>query len=271
MAKLEEEKKGNNGINAILTIILLFAIGVMCFSGYRLYSIFSEYKRAGDEYDTIKRAYVTEVEPELEERPEVPVVAEHVQRKWSAPLTVDFERLKAINSDIVGWIYIEALPSISYPIVRGVDNDYYLHRTYAGEDNFAGTLFIDYENEGDFMDCNTILYGHNMKDGSMFGSLSSFRSPDTIARSPYVWILTPDGDYKYEVFSTYITGIYSDTYTLIKGPGDEMLQYLQTMAGYSEIDTGNHEFNVHDKCLTLSTCTGDSSTRYVVQCLKLEP
>ncbi len=74
----------------------------------------------------------------------------------------------------MGWIYVEAVPDINYPIVHGKDNETYLHRTYEKNYNFAGTIFVDYENKGDFSDCNTIVYGHNMKNGSMFAQLKKF-------------------------------------------------------------------------------------------------
>ena len=87
------------------------------------------------------------------------------------PPEVDFEELQKMNSDVIGWIEVEAIPEISYPIVRGEDNDYYLHRTFKKANNSAGSIFVDYRNGQYFGDCNTIVYGHNMKNGSMFGKL----------------------------------------------------------------------------------------------------
>ncbi len=86
---------------------------------------------------------------------------------------IDFTQLLSVNSDIVGWLRIRAL-DISYPVVQGKDNDYYLHRTFEKTDNFAGCLFVNSYNMGDFTDQNTIIYGHNMKNGSMFGKLKNF-------------------------------------------------------------------------------------------------
>lgn len=127
-----------------------------------------------------------------------------------------------MNPDVVGWIYVEALNHISYPIVQGKDNETYLHQTYEGNYNFAGTLFIDYENSSDFNDCNTLVYGHNMKNGSMFGHLKKFAEDQNVYnKSKYFWILTPDKNYRYEIISAYTTGVDSDTYTLFKGPGEE--------------------------------------------------
>ena len=116
-------------------------------------------------------------------------------------------------------IYVDALPDISYPIVKGKDNQTYLHQTYEKNYNFAGTIFVDYENSGDFSDCNTLVYGHNMKNGSMFGHLKKFREDDKLYKQDkYFWILTPERNYRYEIITAYTTGVNSDTYTLFKGP-----------------------------------------------------
>ena len=179
---------------------------------------------------------------------------------------MDFDKLKSVNEDVVGWIYVDALPDISYPIVKGKDNQTYLHQTYEKNYNFAGTIFVDYENSGDFSDCNTLVYGHNMKNGSMFGHLKKFREDDKLYKQDkYFWILTPERNYRYEIITAYTTGVNSDTYTLFKGPGEEFEKYLETIKGYSEIQTDDTDLTIKDRIVTLSTCTGNESTRFVVQ------
>ena len=84
-------------------------------------------------------------------------------------------------------------------------------------------------------------------------------------KSKYFWILTPDKNYRYEIISAYTTGVDSDTYTLFKGPGEEFQRYLETIKGYSEISTDPGELTIKDKIVTLSTCTGNEATRFVVQ------
>ena len=151
-------------------------------------------------------------------------------------------------------------------MVQGTDNSEYLHSTYKGTYNFAGTIFIDCENSRDFGDCNTIVYGHNMKNGSMFGSLKKFLSDEeTLNSSRYFWILTPEKNYRYEIVSAYKTAVNSETYTLFKGPGEEFLEYLSMVLSNSQIETNAEEMNIKDKIVTLSTCTGDQSVRFVVQ------
>ena len=251
----KKKKKGD----FLLTLVLIIAIGVFCFAAYNLYHIYTEYKKGTDEYNEIEQMAVTDRAPEKEE-------TAGPDSNPQPPITVDFEKLRSINQDVIGWIYVEALEGVNYPIVQGEDNEFYLHKTYEKNYNFAGTIFVDYENSSDFSDCNTLIYGHNMKNGSMFGSLKKFTEDQSVYdKSRYFWILTPEKNCRYEIVSAYTTGVDSDTYTLFKGPGEEFEQYLKNIRGYSEIKTEAEELNIKDKIVTLSTCTGNEATRFVVQ------
>ena len=182
------------------------------------------------------------------------------------PIEVDFQTLTEINDDVIGWIYMEAIDSINYPIVQGVNNETYLHHTYEGNYNFAGTIFIDYENSRDFSDCNTFVYGHNMKNGSMFAQLKKYvNTKDTFEKSRYFWILTPDADYRYEIIAAYTTGVKSETYILFKQPGEKFFEYINNIREWSAIETTSRTLTTQAKVVTLSTCTGNDATRFVVQ------
>ena len=240
----QPEQKKKKKSDVLLTIALIVAIAVFCYAAFNLYHIYTEYKKGTDEYNQIEEMAVTERDADSAE-----VAGPNAQLK--PPIEVDFDKLKSVNEDVVGWIYVDALPDISYPIVKGKDNQTYLHQTYEKNYNFAGTIFVDYENSGDFSDCNTLVYGHNMKNGSMFGHLKKFREDDKLYKQDkYFWILTPERNYRYEIITAYTTGVNSDTYTLFKGPGEEFEKYLETIKGYSEIQTDD---------------TGNESTRFVVQ------
>lgn len=255
----QPEQKKKKKSDVLLTIALIAAIAVFCYAAFNLYHIYTEYKKGTDEYNQIEEMAVTERDADSAE-----VAGPNAQLK--PPIEVDFDKLKSVNEDVVGWIYVDALPDISYPIVKGKDNQTYLHQTYEKNYNFAGTIFVDYENSGDFSDCNTLVYGHNMKNGSMFGHLKKFREDDKLYKQDkYFWILTPERNYRYEIISAYTTGVNSDTYTLFKGPGEEFEKYLETIKGYSEIQTDDTDLTIKDKIVTLSTCTGNESTRFVVQ------
>lgn len=255
----QPEQKKKKKSDVLLTIALIVAIAVFCYAAFNLYHIYTEYKKGTDEYNQIEEMAVTERDADSAE-----VAGPNVQLK--PPIEVDFDKLKSVNEDVVGWIYVDALPDISYPIVKGKDNQTYLHQTYEKNYNFAGTIFVDYENSGDFSDCNTLVYGHNMKNGSMFGHLKKFRENDKLYKQDkYFWILTPERNYRYEIITAYTTGVNSDTYTLFKGPGEEFEKYLETIKGYSEIQTDDTDLTIKDRIVTLSTCTGNESTRFVVQ------
>ena len=255
----QPEQKKKKKSDVLLTIALIVAIAVFCYAAFNLYHIYTEYKKGTDEYNQIEEMAVTERDVDSAE-----VAGPNAQLK--PPIEVDFDKLKSVNEDVVGWIYVDALPDISYPIVKGKDNQTYLHQTYEKNYNFAGTIFVDYENSGDFSDCNTLVYGHNMKNGSMFGHLKKFREDDKLYKQDkYFWILTPERNYRYEIITAYTTGVNSDTYTLFKGPGEEFEKYLETIKGYSEIQTDDTDLTIKDRIVTLSTCTGNESTRFVVQ------
>lgn len=87
---------------------------------------------------------------------------------------IDFHGLRAINGDIVAWIQIPGI-EVDYPVVQGEDNEHYLHYTFDGKENIAGSIFLDYRNRADFTDGKVILYGHNMQDGSMFSNLEKYQ------------------------------------------------------------------------------------------------
>ncbi len=262
--KPRKRKKKKKAGDIVLTVVLVIAICVFCYAAFNLYHIYTEYKKGSDEYNKIADMAVMERDPDKDI--ESDEAAGPDGPKLTAPMQIDFASLKSVNEDVIGWIYIEALDGVSYPVVKGTDNNTYLHMTYEKNYNFAGTIFIDYENSADFNDCNTLIYGHNMKNGSMFGQLKEFSKDEaTYQKSKYFWIFTPEKNYRYEIISAYTTAVDSDTYTLFKGPGQEFQDYLNKITGYSEIKTTPGDMTISDRIVTLSTCTGNEATRYVVQ------
>ena len=258
MGKQKKRKKKGAG-DIVRNVLLIVCIGIFLFSAFHLFRIYMEYKKGSDEYDSIKDTAV--IEPAREETGE-----ETEEPQIQAP-QIDFASLQATNPDVVGWLELEAI-DISYPIVQGKDNDKYLHYTFEGKKNAAGAIFMEYTNKSDFSDCNTIIYGHNMKNGSMFGQLKKFQREDVYSVSPYLWICTPGGSYRYEIFSYHTTSATGDTYTLFSAPGQEFQQYLEKMKSASEIEN-DVQVSQNDKIVTLSTCTGNDKTRFVVQAKRL--
>ncbi len=264
--------------DVIRLIVMLAALAVFLYSGYTLYGFYKEYKKSSDEYDNLENSYAVDQEQESENidnledddalqsisGQEVRTVFEDGEEKTLPVLKnpIDFTQLLSVNSDIVGWLRIRAL-DISYPVVQGKDNDYYLHRTFEKTDNFAGCLFVNSYNMGDFTDQNTIIYGHNMKNGSMFGKLKNFSDPEVFKKSRYFWIFTPDFIYQYRIFSASVVDKTGLTYQ-ISFTDDEFDQFISRAYSNSVVDNQGVTVTKEDRIVTLSTCTGDDSTRFVV-------
>ena len=225
------------------------------------------YKQSNDTYEALKENYISE----KAENTEVAEETEGDDSWWYTDMDVKLEELQQVNADIIGWIRFDNLEQLSYPVLYSGDDEKYLRTDIYGNQTIAGCIFMEGMNTPDFQDYHTILYGHNMKNGSMFGQLKQFKQPETIQKSKYIWILTPDEVCKYEIFSCYTAEVGSDTYTLIKGPGKGLVEYAEKMQAKDTLWLTRREFDVKDKVITLSTCTGNEATRYVVQAVKVEP
>ena len=191
-------------------------------------------------------------------------------------ITVDFETLWQTNQDIIGWLYLESL-DISYPIVQAQDNEKYLYTSVKGTANSAGSIFVDAWNHADFGDPHTIVYGHNMKNGSMFGSLKKLKNQETVDQfteeaggSLGFWIITPREQYYYQIFSIHTVASEGDTYALFPQSDEQFLNFVNTMAKGTGITLPQREYTEKDRVVTLSTCTGNDAYRLVVQGIRSE-
>lgn len=282
----ENKKKKKKKSNPVFLVLILVCLGVIAFSAYKLISIQLSYKTAQDEYDAL-REYTTVAEtaeepqseepvltkepeqekPEEAEKPEKPEEPENKipQLQEKPPIEVDCKGLKERNPDFAGWLYVGG-EDISYPVVHYTDNDYYLHRTFEGTENFAGTLFIECQNKPDFTDANTLIYGHNMKDRSMFGNLKFLYYNQDYQKDDTFWILTEDHAYKYKIFSMQVTQLDSDVYTLFYDTSEEFMNYISARAAESLVPLQPEEYDAGSHIVTLSTCTtADTPERFVVQ------
>lgn len=260
MAAKKEKKKRTAG-DIIRTLILIVALSVFCYSGYRLISIYLEYKKGSDEYSSLEDQYTVDLmnqEIQIDEVSGEPVM--------KSP--VDFDSLTKLNSDIIGWLKVEAL-DISYPLAQGEDNDFYLHNTFQKTPNIAGCIFLDRENKKDFSDKNSIIYGHNMRNGSMFGKLKKFYEDGVFEKSPYFWIYTPEKIYKYEIFACHEVGYTSKTYQLSFQDDADFMEYIKEAFEHSVVQS-KASVSAEDTVVTLSTCTGNASTRFIVQGKRIE-
>ena len=236
-------------IKIILSII--FA-GVFIFSGYKIFSYLIEQKKANDLYDNFKDIAITSE----------PNESSNNDSESKIDFSIDFESLKNECKDVVGWIYSPDTP-INYPVVRGKDNKQYLRHLPNGKYNYAGSIFADYRNLYINNDSNVIIYGHNMKNDSMFGTLTEYYKQKYYDAHPVLYFLTPEKNYEVQLISGYITSSDSTAYMIER---DEELneKYIDRIMRSSTFD-GSVEYKKGDRTLTLSTCTNASnSQKYVM-------
>jgi sortase B len=170
-------------------------------------------------------------------------------------LIIDFEALMSVNDDILGWVWVPGT-SISYPVVQGRSNYSYLSRDYTGRSANAGSIFLDSRNARDLSDPNSILYGHNMRSGSMFGSLKQFKEQEFVDTHSVFCILTPEHQFNYEIFAVETVDLYGDEYYTTFNREGSFGSYVETVLSNSLIET-DVAVSEGDRICTLSTCTGD--------------
>lgn len=248
----------------IYRIILAISLILIVVAAVNIVILSREYQAGINEYKALEQyvEVVDNMKPTQKEETEED--AEEVVKESVIPvsLQIDYAQLKTINEDFVGWIYYEPL-ELSYPIVRGNDNEYYTHYTFENESNSSGAIFMDFLNRPNFEDFNTIIYGHNMRNGTMFGSLKKLLNDNSIIEeNPYFYIFTENRAFMYEIASVYITNSESATYDLIETEEDQS-NYIEYIKGVSTW-SWDKEIVPQDKIVTLSTCHGLHSTNRTV-------
>lgn len=246
-------------ILAVLLILAGISCGVVAFLHYR------EEQIAGEEYEVLREQVVDPVVPE--EEPEM--IEPSVIEEEGVECPIDFSALQEENPDIYAWIQIPGT-CIDYPILcRQGDNSYYLTHTYTGKKKKEGAIFTEDLNNQDFSDPNTVIYGHNMKNGSMFRELHKYKDRAFFEENPEVIIYTPQKMLRYHIFAAYT----SDDSHILKSNdfSDEgiFLNYLQKILdrkkNMSDNVTDNIKLNSDSKLITLSTCTSSAEKRLLVQ------
>ena len=162
------------------------------------------------------------------------------------------EELKSINSDYKMWIQIENT-NINYPVVQGSDNDYYLKHNFRKESNISGTVFVESANDID-NDKNIILYGHNMRNGTMFNNITNYKEESFFNEDNKISIIMNNTLYEYEVFSVYVKNVSEVNLAIGFANEDEFINYA-----YNEADESLYkkdvDFSAEDNLITLVTCS----------------
>ncbi len=277
------ERKGRKWMRAVLGI--LFAVGL----GLTAWQL-AEYHRAarstqqardlvaaaGEERQEVETggeaaALPSGEAPEQQEQtqpPEVSVeagVQEPLAEEALFLLELDYAPLQEENGDVMGWIHIPDT-EVSYPLLRSHDNEEYLHQAWDGSYSASGSIFLECKNSRNFLDFNTILYGHHMRNGSFFAPIIEYKDQEFRDGHPYIYIVTDNDLRRYAVFSAYEADIEGDTYRLYY-PDEETKQRALTHFIESSVWEAAAEPTTEDYILTLSTCVGNGNytTRWVVQ------
>lgn len=235
----------------IKIILLAICLCVFIFSAYNIYKYLSEENANKKLNNELMEKAIIETPNDNNDNAQ--------ENEDILPISVDFSVLKQENEDIVGWLYLEDSP-INYPVVQSNDNDYYLRRLVNGEYNIAGSLFMDYRNDSNLEDDNTIIYGHNMKNNTMFGSLQEYKSQDYYDNHKVMYYFTPEKNYIIELFTGYTISVESDIYDLSVIDSSK----LEELISKSDFES-NTKVTEEDKIITLSTCAYEyDGARYIV-------
>lgn len=250
-------------LRVLLAAVCLVALAV---AGTKIYDYFREAKQSADVTQSLAQAAVSETPTLVDEQQEEttkppaeqPDAPEDVKQPLIAPIEVDFGTLWKTCTDIVAWLYSEDTP-ISYPVVQSGDNAYYLRRLPDGTYNRSGTLFLDYRCASDFSDGVSVIYGHNMQNDTMFGTLVKYQEQEYYEAHPSLWLITPERSFRLDVLAGASVDAASDLYTLKRETVTELLEQstLETDAEWSE----------EESFVILSTCTYEySGARFVLLC-----
>lgn len=179
------------------------------------------------------------------------------------PPTIDLAALQAQNSDVIGWISIPGT-AVSYPLLQTQNNSFYLGHAWDKSSNSAGSIFLECQCPADFSSFNTIVYGHRMEDGSMFGSLQNYSSAEYWQQHPSICVTLEEGTLQYDVFAAFEASVTDVVYGLDITDAALKQNFLEFCLASSAIDTGIQP-TARDRVLTLSTCTqSGGDTRWVV-------
>lgn len=256
------KKESKRSFSPLRFLIFTIACGLFLYSGYQLFTHWNEDRQSQQgQQEMIDQAVVVIKPTEGESLPSN--VAEATDSSETTeptvvlaeapPIFVDFETLLAENPNIIAWIYSEGTV-INYPVVQGEDNQYYVDHLPDGRYNPHGSIFLDYRNLSDFGDFNSILYGHNMVNNSMFGTLHEYNSQDYYEKHPYMWIITPDAAYRLELIAGMVTPSDSDAYELFNSP-EELHAHVEYALSESVFDAGEVDVENIQHIMTLSTCS----------------
>lgn len=197
---MSDNKNRKNLIHKSIMLVLILMVIV---SGVGVVNRYLQDKRAEEEYRRLAELARETTEATTEAPTEALTEPQETEAETEAYISpIDFEALSEVNPDVIGWIRIPDT-NVDYPIVQTDDNDKYLHTSFEGEESIAGTVYLDFESDSDMMGFNNILYGHNMKNGSMFKDIVKYKDQSYFDEHKYFEIYTPERTIHLKAISCY--------------------------------------------------------------------
>ncbi len=242
--------------NAPLIILIVVLVAGMGFAGWQLGSIFLNYRRDRSAYNDLASSAISmladfddSAEGDGDDEAQSSSVSE-------IPISVDWDYLRSINANVAGWLYCPNTV-ISYPVVQTSDHEYYLTHGFNGESNTAGTLFADMNSVAGITQSNYIIYGHNMKDNSMFGTFANYVDESYYEQNPIMYYLTPDANYRIELLCAHVVESTLDNFPTYFSSVSDYQTYLNKItsnAYWVNYDIASTNYQL----ITMSTCSYDS-------------
>ncbi len=267
-ASRPRRRRGIRRQNIPLIILMVVLVGGILFAGGQIAGIILDYHRDRTAYDQLAQEAISSMaEPDATARPDVtPDAAGQTPApvRSEVPIAVDWDLLREKNSDIVGWLYDPA--GMSYPVMQTTDNSYYLHRGWDKQPNTAGSLFADTVATAGVLHSNFLIYGHNMKDGSMFAGIMKYVDQSYYDQHPTMYYLTPWQNYRVELIAAHIVESTLDNFPNYFADDGEYQTYLNTITSRSFFRT-NAQVSTQYQLITLSTCdysSGYTDPRFLV-------
>ena len=265
----KKRKKRKKGGSVFWKVILVIAVtGCLVCVGVMIRYMLLQKQADLEMKDLVQEVSEERSEEREEPEPEPPAEEEIVK------IPINFEELQAVNPDAYAWIRIPDT-QVDYPVMQtdGEDQSYYLNHTINREEKLSGSIYTEKLNSRDFSDPNTLIYGHNMKNGSMFHDLRYFSDQEFFDEHPYIYIYMPDRMLTYEVVASYEYDDRHILYAFDFSDEEVFASYLEEVMHPRSMGAKVREgieLTTEDKLITLSTCTGVDTTRRLVQAVLVE-
>lgn len=257
----QNRRRGRQRQSLPLILLVVVLVAGVVVAGGKLVSVMLNYQRDRSAYNTLAdQALSSMAEPEATlppgETPDPNMTQQNAQSE--VPFQVDWDLLRSQNSDVIGWLY-DPGGSISYPVMQTGDNEFYLHRGWDKQPNTAGSLFADPTAQAGVVHSNFIIWGHNMKDGSMFASLQKYVDQSYYEQHPTMYYLTPTQNYRVELIAAHIVEGTLDNFPGYFSNDNDYGTYLNQITSHSFFWTRS-SVSTSNQLITLSTC--DYSANY---------